>query len=144
MSDMLLLGDTQDLLKYWQKITVKEWISFTEALRSRYPAINWGRFAIPETWLAARYLNTIGISIDDPETANNAFWHSFGGIINATAIDQEWFKTHSWFRTNYHTIKWFENLYSISYSELTFEKWFLLHYCSHRGKGQSANLTIRM
>jgi hypothetical protein len=142
LSDMVQFGKTKDLVKYWNRISPSEWHQYTFDLTSRYSNSNWSNFAMPETWLAARYLDHLGITLTSPEEANSIFWENFAGVINSNAVGQEWRKTFSWLSTNYHTVKWFTNIYVAKLLEMRFEDWLVIHFYGKSIREKSSKIIL--
>ncbi len=142
LSDMVQFGKTNDLLKYWNKINIQDWVSYLNELQRRYTDNNWHGFAMPETWLAARYLDSMKISLSSPEDTNSIFWEDFSGVVNANSVGQEWRKTFGWLSTNYHTIKWFRNLYDSKFLEMRNEDWLIIHYLGRKIRNKKMKMTF--
>jgi hypothetical protein len=142
LSDMVQFGKTNDLVRYWDRISPSEWNSYMFDLRSRYNDENWYHFAMPETWLAARYLDNFKISLTSPEEANSIFWEKFAGVVNSNAVGQEWRKTFSWLATNYHTVKWFTNIYVAKLLEMRYEDWLVIHFYGRFLRDKSSKITL--
>lgn len=126
-SDMIMVGFTRDLLKYWSKISTRHWVEFTEKLNKKYQHPIYAEFRIPETWLGARYLEGKNVDLTSPSGANQAFWQDFMGVINSAHLNHSWMKTHDWLGSNFHTLNWFGTLLSYELSEITFEDWVAIY-----------------
>ena len=126
-SDMCMVGFTKDLAKYWIKISTADWLKFTTALSQKYPHAAYQEFRIPETWLAARYLDSMQINLTSPERANQIFWRDYMGIINSAHLNHHWLKSHEWLGSNFHTLNWFGSLLNQELTEITFEDWVAIY-----------------
>jgi hypothetical protein len=142
LSDMVQFGKTSDLLKYWKKIGIHDWVDYLHQLQNRYPDKHWYGFAMPETWLAARYLDLMNISLLSPEETNSNFWENYAGVINANVVGQEWKKTYPWLSTNYHTVKWFREVYSSKFLEMRNEDWLIIHYLGSKVRDKGTRITL--
>jgi hypothetical protein len=126
-SDMLMVGFTEDLAKYWSRISTADWMEFTRALSQKYPIDVYREFRIPETWLAARYMERMHIDLTSPEQANFVFWRDYMGIINSAHLNHHWLKSHEWLGSNFHTLNWFGKLLNQQLTEITFEDWVSIY-----------------
>ena len=126
-SDMFMVGHTKDLAKYWSRISTTEWLQFTRALSQKYSHSTYQEFRIPETWLAARYLESMHVDLSLPERANYLFWRDYMGIINSAHLNHHWFKSHEWLGSNFHTLNWFGSLLNQKLTEITFEDWVTIY-----------------
>ena len=142
LSDMVQFGKTHDLLKYWKKIGKQDWVDYLHQLQIRYPDNHWYGFMKPETWLAARYLDLMNISLASPEESNSNFWENYAGVINANVVGQEWKKTYSWLATNYHTVKWFRGIYGFKFLEMRNEDWLIIHYLGSKIRDKRMRITL--
>jgi hypothetical protein len=126
-SDMFMVGHTKDLAKYWSRISTAEWLQFTRALSQKYPNSTYNEFRIPETWLAARYLESLHVDLTSPERANYLFWQDYMGIVNSAHLNHHWLKSHEWLGSNFHTLNWFGSLLNQKLTEITFEDWVTIY-----------------
>jgi hypothetical protein len=131
ISDMFMAGSIENMKLYWRDTDVAQCIDSYLHLQEKYDDPVWGRFLIPETFLAARFLDSLGIELKRVDECNYIFWNRYTGVMNASHIEQKWFKTHDWLSSNYHSIKWFTSLWTPDFAELTFEKWFLTYGSNH-------------
>lgn len=127
VSDMFMAGPIKSMQIYWRDTSVPDCVDSYMNLQEKYDNQIWSKFIIPETFLAARFLDSLGIDLKLLGECNYIFWSQYVGVINATHIRQKWFKTHDWASSNYHSIKWFTSLWTPDFVELTFEKWFLAY-----------------
>jgi hypothetical protein len=131
VSDMFMAGSIENMQRYWRDTNVFECEATYIELQKKYDDPIWSKFLIPETFLAARFLDSLGFDLKRLDECNYIFWSQYLGVLNATHIRQKWFKTHDWLSSNYHSIKWFTSLWTPDFAELTFEKWFLV-FASNR------------
>ena len=126
-SDMFMVGLTKDLAKYWSRISTAEWLEFTKVLCQKYPHATYQDFRIPETWLAARYLESMQVDLTSPDRANYIFWRDYMGVINSAHLNHYWLKSYEWLGSNFHTLNWFGNLLNQKLTEITFEDWVAIY-----------------
>lgn len=130
VSDMFMFGETSDLLKYWGTAKPDDYLIQMKKLQKKYKALEWNKFLIPETWLAARYLDNLGINLEDPGLVTAYAWHEFFGIIDASSLGLSWFKTNDWLLTNKLTREWFSSDFKSGMVELYFIDWLSNYYFS--------------
>jgi hypothetical protein len=130
VSDMFMFGETSDLLKYWCKTRPDDYLFEIRRFQIKYSAPEWNNFLIPETWLAARYLENLGVSLEDPGRITAYAWCNFFGIIDASSLGLSWFKTDDWLLTNKLTREWFSLDFTSGMVELYFIDWMSNYYFS--------------
>lgn len=130
VSDMFMFGETSDLLKYWCTAKPDDYLIQTRKFQKKYNASEWNKFLIPETWLAARYLENLGINLEDPGLVTAYAWREFFGIIDASSLGLSWFKTDDWLLTNKLTREWFSSDFKSGMVELYFIDWMSNYYFS--------------
>lgn len=130
VSDMFMFGETSDLIKYWRQTRPDEYLVHIKEFQKKYTAPEWNKFLIPETWLAARYLENQGVSLEDPGFTTAYAWHEFFGIIDASSLGLSWFKTDDWLLTNKLTREWFSSDFNSGMVELYFIDWMSNYYFS--------------
>ena len=128
VSDMFMFGETSDLLKYWCKASPDDYLLEIRRLQKKYGNPEWNKFLIPETWLAARYLENLGVSLEDPGRVTAYAWCNFFGIIDASSLGLSWFKTDDWLLTNKLTREWFSLDFTSGMVELYFIDWMSNYY----------------
>jgi len=132
VSDMLMFGEIDSLVTYWKRCPSWNFMDETENLISKYPHADWNNFQVPEVWLAARYLDSLGYKLDDPKVANEFAWRNEFGVIDSVWIGQTWLKSLSFLNTNLAISTWFfKNYFSSNIeetSELTFKDWWVQYY----------------
>ena len=127
ISDMFMFGETSDLLQYWRKAKPDDYLFEISNLQNKYSSPEWNNFLIPETWLAARYLENLGINLRDPSGITAYAWSNVFGVIDASSIGLSWFKTDDWLLTNKLTREWFSPNFVSGMVELYCSDW-LSHY----------------
>ena len=130
VSDMFMFGETSDLLKYWCTAKPDDYLIQIRKFQKKYNASEWNKFLIPETWLAARYLENLGINLEDPGLVTAYAWREFFGIIDASSLGLSWFKTDDWLLTNKLTREWFSSEFKSGMIELYFIDWLSNYYFS--------------
>ena len=130
VSDMLMFGETSDLIKYWCTARPHDYLIQIRNFQKKYNAPEWNKFLIPETWLAARYLENLGISLEDPGLTTAYAWREFFGVIDASSLGLSWFKTDDWLLTNKLTREWFSSDFKSGMVELYFIDWMSNYYFS--------------
>lgn len=130
VSDMLMFGETLDLLRYWCKIRPDDYLLEIRSFQKKYSAPEWNGFLIPETWLASRYLEKLGVSLENPGRVTAMAWRNFFGVIDASSLGLSWFKTDDWLLTNKLTREWFTPDFTSGMVELYFIDWVSNYYFS--------------
>jgi hypothetical protein len=126
-SDMVTIGEIEDVINYWSPISVPDWIELTSRFKSELQPEEKPLLDIPETWLAFRFILSQRVELSGLKNLNSVFWHNFAGVVNASAVQQNWYKTHSWLGTNFHTMNWFGSFYGPDFAEISFEDWLVLY-----------------
>lgn len=126
LSDMLHIGDVNDLMKYWEPFHATDIDNLTNTIFSDADEFLTQWKAVPEVWLASRYMHNLGYKVSTSESINLAFWSNHAAVIDSTSLGQNWLKTIDSFDSNYSSIKWFEESFHKQYLELHFSDWIVL------------------
>lgn len=126
-SDMVTIGEIEDVIKYWSPINVSDWIELTSQFKSELQPEEKNLLNVPETWLAFRFIKNQRVEVPGIKNLNSLFWRDFAGVINASSIQQNWYKTYPWLGTNFHTMNWFGSIYGPDFAEISFEDWLVLY-----------------
>ena len=127
-----MFGEVDSLITYWKRCPSWSFTDETEKLLSKYPHSDWYNFHVPEVWLAARYLDSLGYELDDPKIANEYAWRNEFGVIDSAWIGQSWVKSLSFLNSNLAINTWFFPKYFLhdieTSTELTFKDWWVQYY----------------
>jgi hypothetical protein len=123
LSDMIQFGLVTDLIQYWQPCPPSEMTKRTEEIyREAGPDLMEWRY-FPESWLATRYMKSIGYRPTHAAILNESFWSERAGVVDASTIGLSWQKSLIYFSTNYHSVKWFEETFTSDFQEIHFYEW---------------------
>lgn len=126
LSDMLQIGNVEDLLRYWAPFEPRNFEDLTDSIFSSADEVLSHWKAVPEVWLAARYVHNLGLEVGAAVNTNLQFWSNYAAVIDATSLGQNWLKSINCLDSNYVSIKWFEESFDSQYLELHFSDWALL------------------
>ena len=126
LSDMLHIGSVSDLMMYWKPFNTVDIDHLTDAIFADADEFLSGWKAVPEVWLAARYMHSLGNKVVDAANANLEFWSNHAAVIDSTSLGQNWLKSIDCLDSNYTSIKWFEESFHKQYLELHFFDWLVL------------------
>ena len=138
LSDMFMFGETKYLLAFWKPANPVEYEETTKYLREKFREPLWNGFLIPEVWLAARYLDHLDLDLSSPGFSTTHAWSVYFGVIDSSAIDLVWFKTHEWLDSNYLTRVWFSSEFHPEMGELRFADWLTSYFLTGLKKGETA------
>jgi hypothetical protein len=126
LSDMLQIGNIEDLLRYWAPFEPRNFEDLTNSIFSNADGVLSHWKAVPEVWLAARYLHSLDLHVGAAVNTNRQFWSNYAAVIDATTLGQNWLKSINCLDSNYASIKWFEESFDNQYLEMHFTDWALL------------------
>ena len=138
LSDMFMFGETKFLLAFWKPSNPIDYEETAKYLREKFREPLWNGFLIPEVWLAARYLDHLSIDLSSPGFSTTHAWSVYFGVIDSSAIDLVWFKTHEWLDSNYLTRVWFSSEFHPEMGELRFADWLTSYFLTGLKKGETA------
>lgn len=126
LSDMLHIGNVSDLLKYWEPFNAADIDHLTKTIFADADEFLSHWKAVPEVWLAARYMHNLGNKVGDAAETNLEFWSNHAAVVDSTSLGQNWLKSIDCLDANYSSIKWFEESFHKQYLELRFSDWLVL------------------
>ena len=132
LSDMLQIGKVEEMLRYWEPFESKDIEGITDSVFALADEVLIQWKAVPEVWLAVRYMHNLGLKVQSSEKLNLEFWLNHAAVIDSASIGQNWLKSINCLDSNYASIKWFEESYNSQYLELHFSDWLLMVLESRR------------
>jgi hypothetical protein len=124
-SDMLMFGDFPEMSKYWARIKPRDYIQLLDSLNSKYADVRYGRFLVPEVFLACRYLESHGMLSNDASESHFDLFSRLIGVIDSKDIGFSWIKFNSPIINNLHLINPFFSNYSQKSAEMTYMDWLV-------------------